>query len=126
MEEKDRELTEKILDKAISQQSELIRLQFQNLFDKLDTIDKKVTLTNGTVLEHSKLIQELKDADTKHVLNCPNSVDIEALRKQVATLEKIEIAKEAVNKFTWKQVTGIGIIAGTVLSIITLILNFLE
>jgi len=125
MQEKDRELTERMLDKAISQQSQLIELQFKNLFDKLDSIYTEVKKTNGTVREHSRLIQELKDSDSKHTINCPNSLEIKELNNKVVTLEKMEVGREAVSKFTWKQVTWIGAVAGTILTLLTILINLI-
>ena len=123
MTEKDRELTEKMLDKAISQQSELIKLQFENVFNKLDSIHEEVKKTNGTVRDHTKLIQELKESEIKHVVNCPQKKEIDEINKKVGNIEKIEVTRDAIKKFTWRQVTWIGAVAGIVLTVLTIISN---
>lgn len=123
MTEKDREYTEKILDKAINQQSEVIKLQFQNVFDKLDSIHEEVKKTNGTVREHTKLIQELKEAEITHTIKCPQKVQIEEIKKTVNNIQRIEVTRQAIKRFTWKQVTWIGAVAGVILTVLTIISN---
>jgi hypothetical protein len=126
MTDKDREWTEKILDKAVAQQSELIKLQFVNFWDKLDAIHDEVKKTNGTVREHTKTIQELKEAETKHIVNCPQKKDMNELRDKMVIIEKMEVGRQAVSKFTWKQVGWIGTIAGIVLTLLTIIINLMN
>jgi tetrahydromethanopterin S-methyltransferase subunit G len=126
MTDKDREWTEKMLDKAVAQQSELIKLQFVNFWDKLDAIHDEVKKTNGTVREHTKTIQELKEAETKHIVNCPQKKDMNDLRDKLTNIEKIEVGREAVSKFSWKQVTGLGIVAGIVFGLFRILLDLLK
>jgi hypothetical protein len=126
MTDKDREWTEKILDKAVAQQSELIKLQFVNFWDKLDAIHDEVKKTNGTVREHTKTIQELKEAETKHIINCPQKKDMDSLKEKLVNIEKIEVGREAVSKFSWKQVTGLGIVAGIVFGLFRILLDLLK
>jgi tetrahydromethanopterin S-methyltransferase subunit G len=126
MTDKDREWTEKMLDKAVAQQSALIKLQFANFWDKLDAIHNEVKKTNGTVREHDKLIRELKEAEPMHVINCPQKKDMNELRDKLTNIEKIEVGREAVQKFTWKQVGWIGAIAGLVLTVLTIIINLMN
>ena len=118
-------VTEKMLDKAIEQQSQLIKLQFENMWDKLDSIHDEVKKTNGTVREHSRMIQELKETETKHVLNCPQKKDIETINKKLTTIEMMEVGREAVQKFTSNQLTGIGIVAGIVFGFLKFLLDFI-
>lgn len=126
MTEKDRELTEKMLDKAVAQQSELIKLQFANMWDKLDSIHNEVKKTNGTVRDHTKAIQELKENETKHVVNCPQKKDMDSLRDKLTNIEKMEVGREAVSKFSWKQLTGMGIVAGIVFGILKFVLDLIK
>ncbi len=126
MTEKDRELTEKMLDKAVAQQSELIKLQFANMWDKLDSIHNEVKKTNGTVRDHTKAIQELKEAESKHVVNCPQKKDMDSLRDKLTNIEKMEVGREAVSKFSWKQLTGMGIVAGIVFGILKFVLDLIK
>jgi mannose/fructose/N-acetylgalactosamine-specific phosphotransferase system component IIB len=126
MTDKDREWTEKMLDKAVAQQSELIKLQFVNFWDKLDAIHDEVKKTNGTVREHTKTIQELKEAETKHIINCPQKKDMDSLKEKLVNIEKIEVGREAVSKFSWKQVTGLGIVAGIVFGLFRILLDLLK
>jgi len=121
--EKDRELTEKMLDKAINQQSAVIKLQFENLFQKLDSIYDEVKKTNGTVREHSRLIQELKESEAAHILKCPQTREIHEINNKITTLEKMEVGRKAVSEFNWKQVTVSVAIAAVLVSIIQLIIK---
>ena len=121
--ENDRKIVENLLDKALNQQSELFKLQFQNLFDKLDSIHSEVKKTNGTVREHTSLIQQLKESEVKHAVNCPQKKEIGEIKTKVSNIEMIEVSRNAVSKFTWKQLTAIGIIVGIVFTILNFIFN---
>ena len=94
MNQKDRELVENLLEKSISQQSKLFEEQFKGvnqllhsmnelLTEKLNTIDSKVTITNGTVKKHTDQIQELQQSDTKHFINCPKKSEIQDINNKL-------------------------------------------
>lgn len=132
MNQKDRELVENLLEKSISQQSKLFEEQFKGvnqllhsmnelLTEKLNTIDSKVTITNGTVKKHTDQIQELQQSDTRHFINCPQKSEIQDINNKLINMEKIEVARKAVSKFTWQQLTVIGIISGIVFAILNFI-----
>ena len=134
---KDREIVETLLEKSIGQQSKLFEQEFKGLSqmltsmnelftEKLNTIDKKVSITNGKVAEQEKKINEHEKELGKHYITCPNSTDISDLKKQIATLEKMEVGREAVSKFTWKQITGIGIITGIVFTVLKFALDLFK
>ena len=134
MTEKDREIVETLLEKSIGQQSKLFEQEFKGLnqilnsmnelfTEKLNTIDKKVSITNGKVAEQEKKIAEHDKEMGTHYFSCPNSKDIEELNKKVATIEQMEVSRNAVSKFTWKQLTAIGIIVGVVFTVLNFIFN---
>jgi hypothetical protein len=88
--------------------------------------EKHAERTNGRVTKLEEQVSELKNAEITHVLKCPNIKDIKVINEKVVNLEKMEVSRKAVSTFTWKQIGAIGIIAGTVLGILTFILNIIE
>lgn len=137
MTEKDRQLVETLLEKSIEQQSKLFTQEFKGMnqilnsmhelfSEKLYTIDRKVTITNGTVAAQAMQIEKLKEESLKHVSLCPNTAKIDRQIEKITTLEKMEVGRAAVSKFTWKQLTGIGIIAGVVFGVIKFIIDLIK
>lgn len=136
MTEKDMQSVEYKLERALAMQSKLFDEQFKSIrqilesnqqlnTEKLNTIDRKVTITNGTVAEQAKRIESLKEENSKHYSGCPNSADIKDLKGKVSNLQMMEVGRDAVSKFTWKQITGMGIIIGIVFTILNFVIKFI-
>lgn len=136
MTDKDRVLVETLLEKSIGQQSKIFEEQFKGvtqmlhsmneLFsEKLTTIDRKVSITNGKVAEQEKKIFEYGKEVGSHYMACPNSTEIKDLKTKVSNLQMMEVGRDAVSKFTWKQITGMGIIIGIVFTILNFVIKFI-
>jgi len=47
--------------------------KFNRVFDKLDSIDKRLNTLNGKVVEQEKRLQLIEKEDLKHYAACPNT-----------------------------------------------------
>jgi len=92
--------------------------QLALLTQTTDVINAKVTVTNGKVAEHEKVIGQMIKDEISHFNKCPNT-------DKIITLEKMEVGRKAVSNFTWKQVTWIGAVAGTILTLLTILINLI-
>ena len=137
MTEKDRDLVEKLLEKSIGQQNKLFETQFDNvtqllnsmyeLFtEKLNTIDGKVSKTNGTVLKHEERILANEKELSSHVVTCTKGKDIDILKEKITNIEKMEVGRNAVSKFTLKQISLLGAIVGIVFTILNFIVKIIN
>lgn len=136
MTEKDREIVESLLEKSIGNQSKIFEEQFKGVSqilhsmnelinEKLTSIDKKVSITNGKVAEQERKIFEYSKEVGSHYVACPNSVEIKDLKNKVTNLQMMEVGRDAVSKFTWKQITGMGIIIGVVFTILNFVIRLI-
>jgi tetrahydromethanopterin S-methyltransferase subunit G len=87
--------------------------------------EKHAEKTNGKVAEHEKEIYLLKESNATHMIKCPQTKEIHEINQKITTLEKMEVGREAVQKFTWKQLTGIGIVAGIVFGFLKFVIDFI-
>jgi len=120
MNQKDRAEIRNMLIDAMRTHSENVELILKGKFDvieiKLDNIEKQTTKTNGRVSANEIEIQKLKETNIGHVLNCPNT-------QKIIHIEQMEAGRKAVSSFSWKQIGLIGVVAGLILSLLTLILK---
>ncbi|HWR94502.1 MAG TPA: hypothetical protein VN192_04810 [Flavobacterium sp.] len=120
MTENDRNIIEKMLSKAIESHSENVGLLLGGKFDvikvQLDAIEKQTTKTNGRVNVIESEIQTLKQVNSNHVNNCPNTA-------KITNLEQMEISRKAVKIFAWSQWLVAAVIVGTIISLFDIFIN---
>lgn len=98
---------------SLHKQSEL---QYNNLLDKLSSIDEQVKRTNGRVITLENKVSELEKKDLTHSLSCPKTKVFEHLEKSIAELkEDMDRKLQDVNFFVRNPKLGLAIIVTAVL-----------
>ena len=81
--------------------------------------------TNGRVTKLEDAVILLQKENIMHTINCPQKAAIDTMNNKLTTIEKIEVGRDAIQKFTWKQLTGIGIVAGIVFGVLKFVMDFI-
>ena len=117
MDRNDRDEIKEILAEVLEVHAAKMNGKFKLMHQKLITIERQTTKTNGRVTDLEKDTQALREADIEHLLNCPMS-------DRIKNIEISLIGREAIKKYVKRTAVMTSIIIGAALTVFDLILRY--
>ncbi len=88
----------KFIESRIENLHENIKEHFEFQNTTLKRIEEQTLKTNGKVLKLEEKVEVLKDADTRHTLNCPRIPEVKKLEENIKQLDDTLLELKLIRK----------------------------